>query len=71
MKHPPFQSYVNFMVSLANCPASSAGIEWMFSTCGLVWSRLRNSLGLEKAKKLVKVYRHLKNTTEETDPEIY
>ena len=65
------KEFCSFMVSLANCPASSAGIERIFSTCGLVWSKLRNSLGLEKAKKLVKVHRHLKNTAEETDPEIY
>lgn len=64
------KEFSNFMVSLANCPASSAAIERMFSTCGLVWSKLRNSLGLEKAKKLVKVYRHLKNATDD-EQELY
>lgn len=54
------KEFCSFMVKLANCPPSTSSIERMFSTCGLVWSKLRNSLGLETAKKLVKVHRYLK-----------
>ena len=39
------------------CPASSASIQCIFSTYGLVWSNIRNSLDAEKAEKLVKIYR--------------
>jgi len=31
----------------------------MFSTVGIVWSKLRNRLNPQKAAKLVKVYRNL------------
>ena len=45
------KEFCNFMMSLSNCPAILAEIERMFLTCELVWSKLRISLGLEKAKK--------------------
>jgi len=51
-----------FLISLHSCPASSASIERIFSTYGLVWSDLRNRLGAEKAQKLVNVYRSLSCT---------
>lgn len=38
--------------------ASSAGIERVFSTFGLVQSKIRNRLGNEKAAKLVTVFKH-------------
>ena len=39
--------------------ASSAGIERIFSTFGYIHSKIRNRLGIEKAAKLVFVYRML------------
>ena len=38
--------------------ASSAGLERVFSSFGLVQSDLRNRLGNDKASKLVSIYRH-------------
>jgi len=38
---------------------SSAGVERIFSTFGLVHSKLRNRLGVEKAGKLVFIYKLL------------
>jgi len=35
---------------------SSAFIEYLFSTYGLKWSNIGNSLDAEKAEKLVKIY---------------
>ncbi len=54
--------FVDFMINLMSCPASSASIERMFSTYGLVWSKLRNRLGPEKAFMLVKVYKILRKS---------
>lgn len=39
--------------------SSSAGIERLFSTFGLVHTKLRNRLGVEKASKLVSVFKSL------------
>ncbi|KAF0710561.1 uncharacterized protein FWK35_00025510, partial [Aphis craccivora] len=39
---------------------SSASLEHIFSTFGLIWNKLRNRLGHEKAAKLVKIHRFLK-----------
>ena len=38
--------------------ASSASVERIFSTFGLVHSKLRNRLGTEKAAKLVFLYKY-------------
>lgn len=57
-KNPPPNMFKLFS-DLLSCPASSASIERLFSTFGLVWSKLRNKLGVDKAHKLVKVYRFL------------
>jgi len=43
------QFHVQFM-------CSSAFIEYLFSTYGLKWSNIGNSLDAEKAEKLVKIY---------------
>jgi len=56
------EGFCEFMVNLHSCPASSGSIERIFSTFGLVWNNVRNRLGVEKAKKLVKVYRHLRKS---------
>jgi len=55
-KATPTQS-LQFHVKLCACPANSASIECIFSTYGLVWSNIRNSLDPEKAEKLVKINR--------------
>src|SRR5271155_1305598 len=41
------------VIQLLTATASSAGVERVFSTFGLVHSNLRNRLGIEKAGKLV------------------
>ena len=40
-------------------PASSAGIERVFSNFGLIQTKLMNIFGVEKAAKLVVCYRTL------------
>jgi len=55
------RGFCDFFSNLLSCPASSASIERFFSAFGLVWSKLRNRLGIEKATKLVKVYRFLRS----------
>lgn len=52
------KEFCSFISNLLSCPASSAAIERIFSTFGMVWSKLRNRLGIERATKLVKVYKH-------------
>ena len=49
--------FCSFTSSLCAGPASSASIECIFSTYGLVWSNIRNSFDAEKAEKLIKIYR--------------
>lgn len=48
-----------FFSDLLSIPPSSASLERIFSTFGLIWNKLRNRLGHEKAAKLVKVHRFL------------
>ncbi len=47
---------------LFTAKATSAGIERMFSSFGLVHSKLRNQLGVEKASKLVFMLKSLNGT---------
>jgi len=54
------KEFCKFMVQLHSCPCSSAGIERWFSTVGFIWSKIRNRLGADKAKKLATVYRALR-----------
>ena len=54
------EDFSQFMVNLHSCPSSSAGIERWFSTIGFIWSKTRNRLGAEKAKKLATCYRALR-----------
>lgn len=44
---------------------SSAGIERLFSTFGYVHSKTRNRLGVEKASKLVTIFKHLNKSEKE------
>jgi hypothetical protein len=55
---------INVALKLLRLPSSSAAIERVFSNFGLVQSKLRNQLGLEKAAKLVMCYRQLRGRTE-------
>lgn len=52
-------SFCSLLISLGKSPASSAGIERWFSTLGFVWSKTRNKLGIDKARKLAIIYRAL------------
>ena len=45
------------VLALMNAVASSASIERVFSTFGLVHSKIKNRLGVEKASKLVFLHR--------------
>ena len=56
--------FVDLMVTLHEASASSASLERIFSSFGLVMTKLRNRLGLEKAQKLVFCYRMLRGPTE-------
>ena len=53
--------FCRFFYQLHSVPASSGSIERVFSTFGYVWSKMRNRLGADKAQKLVKVFRHLRD----------
>ena len=55
---------ISTALKLLHLPSSSAAIEWVFSNFGLVQSKLRNQLGLEKAAKLVTCYRQLRGNAE-------
>ena len=50
------KDFCDFMENLYTCPASSAGLERIFSSFGLVHTKLRNRLSKERVIKLVKVY---------------
>ena len=52
------------MVALQSAVASSAALERVFSSFGLVLTKLRNKLGLQKAAKLVFIYRILRGPSE-------
>lgn len=58
------KAFCKFLSGLTSCPAHSASIERVFSTCGLIWSKLRNRLGCEKVQQLVKVHRFLNRNNE-------
>ena len=53
------QEFTSFILKLFSCVASSAGIERLFSSFGIVQSKLRNRLGIKKAAKLVTIFRNL------------
>lgn len=56
--------FVDLMISLHTATASSASLEIIFSSFGLVITKLRNKLGLQKAQKLVFCYRMLRGPQE-------
>ncbi|XP_047128963.1 uncharacterized protein LOC124809189 isoform X2 [Hydra vulgaris] len=51
------EGFCKFISKLQTCPASSGSIERIFSSFGFIWSKVRNKLGCEKAKKLVQIYK--------------
>ena len=59
--------FCSFFISLHFVPTSSAPIECIFSTFGFIWSKLRNRLGAEQCKKLVKIYKNSHNNQNEQD----
>ena len=54
------EGFVDLIVSLQSACASSASIERIFSSFGIIHSKLRNRLGVDKAAKLVFCYRMLR-----------
>ncbi|XP_073520018.1 uncharacterized protein [Phyllobates terribilis] len=60
---------VQVMISLLTAVASSAGIERIFSSFGLIHSKLRNRLGPNKAGKLVFLFQIMNRNKEEDDDE--
>ena len=54
----------NIAIKLLSLPASSASIERIFSNFGIIQTKLRNRLGLEKTAKLVACYRELRGCQE-------
>lgn len=57
-----FEKNILGMISqLFTAQASSASVERIFSTFGLVHSKLRNRLGTDKAGKLVFLFKHFNN----------
>ena len=53
------------MRDIFSCPPSSAGLERLFSSFGLVHDKLRNRLGNERVAKLVKVYCNIRDKKNE------
>lgn len=58
------QGFLDLMLQLHSACASSASLERVFSSFGLVQSKLRNRLGMQKAQKLVFCYRMLRGVSE-------
>lgn len=58
--------FLDYIIKLMTAINSSASIERVFSTFGFVHSKLRNRLGVEKAGKLVFIFRLL-NTVDLTE----
>ena len=54
------EGLVELMIQLHSACASSASIERIFSSFGLIHNKIRNRLGVEKAAKLVFYYRMLR-----------
>lgn len=50
------RNFLDFVTNVFSCVTSSAGLERLFSSYGIVQSKLRNKLGVEKCAKLVRYY---------------
>ncbi|KAG8135065.1 hypothetical protein E2320_008134 [Naja naja] len=66
LKHLDLET-VQVMISLLTAVASSAGIERIFSSFGLIHSKLRNRLGPDKAGKLVFLFQIMNKEEDEDD----
>lgn len=55
----------SLIVQLHTAVASSAGLEQMFSTYGFNHSKVRNNLGIQKAEKLVTIFKYLNTKNNE------
>jgi hypothetical protein len=53
---PAAKEFCEVMESIFVCPSSSAGLERVFSSFGLVHTKLRNRLANDRVAKLVKIY---------------
>ena len=62
---PDAKRFCLIIRDIFSCPPSSAGLERVFSSFGLVHDKLRNRLGNERVAKLVKVYCHLRDKDNE------
>lgn len=51
------EHFLDYVLRIFSCVASSAGLERLFSTFGFVHSKIRNKLGVEKASKLVTIFK--------------
>lgn len=56
--------FINFVMHLHNCPASSASIERVFSNLSFIQNKIRNRLGIDTANKLVFCYKMLNGKCE-------
>ena len=56
------QGFADLLITIHSACASSASIERVFSTLGMVQSKLRNRFGVAQAAKLVFAYRMLRGT---------
>ena len=61
------EEFLNLVKQLFTAVASSAGAERIFSSFGLVHSKLRNRLGTEKAAKLVFLYKAMNQDRKATN----
>jgi len=61
-KNNEIQELADTMTHLHSCPASSASVERVFSSFGIVHNKLRNRLGVERAAKLVFCCRMLRGS---------
>ena len=57
---PGAKAFCELMAKLSTCPSSSAGLECVFSSFGVVHNKLRNRLSNARLEKLVKVYVNLR-----------
>ena len=58
-----------FFAQLLSYPPSSALFERVFSTFVNIWTKLRNRLEAEKARKIAKIHHFLKKIVEEGESE--
>lgn len=59
LKNNIINEMLEVVTRLFTAVASSAGIERIFSTYGLVHSKIRNRLGVDKSSKLVAFFKSL------------